>query len=147
MTDVYVFVIQPFEPMKFVAAFYSPNMPAAQLQNSEHHPPSVVQGLRDNLYSAIIGVKSLKDENKTLRKQISQLKQPREGMPAPGGAKRRRCCSPKGQKDCLCGQSSGGADVLHWTNQPASGTLPQIITLLHNNDLLEKKKTRSRSRW
>ena len=74
MTDVYVYVIQPFEPMKFVASFYSPNMLAAQLQNSRHCSPSVVRGLTDNLYFAIDDVNSLKDENKTLRMQISQLK-------------------------------------------------------------------------
>lgn len=136
MIDVYVYVIQPFEMMTFVATFYSPNMPAAQLQSSGHGPPSVAQGLRDNLYSAINDIKSLKDENIMLRMQISQLKHSQlKVFQLQEESKEEEDVLQMG----LCGQSSGGADVMHWTNQPASGTLPEIITLHHSSELLDSK--------
>ncbi|XP_042292930.1 protein MNN4-like [Thunnus maccoyii] len=60
--------------MQFGAAMYNPNLcrpAAAQLQPSNQLPyNSIVQGLRDALYSTINDLKSLKEENKALKEQV-----------------------------------------------------------------------------
>ncbi|KAM7376627.1 hypothetical protein PAMP_006350 [Pampus punctatissimus] len=62
----------------FSAAMYSPNLwqpAAAQMQPSNQLLyNSTVQGLRDALYSSINDLKSLKEENKALKEQISLQK-------------------------------------------------------------------------
>ncbi|XP_038549721.1 inner centromere protein A-like [Micropterus salmoides] len=65
---------QGFWPMQFGAASYGPNsLAAVRLQHCEQSPNSVVQGLRDALYSAITEIKSLKEENKALKEQVGLL--------------------------------------------------------------------------
>lgn len=48
-------------------------MPNA-IQNPVQVPPSVVQGLRDTLYTTINEISSLKDENKALKTEVGKLK-------------------------------------------------------------------------
>ena len=69
-TDMYVSV---FQPLQFVAAFYVLNTPAVR-HNSEQFYRAVVQGLRDALVNAISEIKSLKDENISLKTQTGQLR-------------------------------------------------------------------------
>ncbi|XP_030257898.1 trichohyalin-like isoform X3 [Sparus aurata] len=58
--------------MQFVAAANGQNMPAA-VQQRTHEQPSH-PGIRESLYSAINEIKSLKDQNKSLMTENSELK-------------------------------------------------------------------------
>ena len=66
-----VSVFQPLQ-MQFVAAANGLNMPAA-VQLRTHEQPSL-PGIRESLYSAINEIKSLKDQNKSLITENSELK-------------------------------------------------------------------------
>ena len=71
MTDACFSVFQPLQ-MQFVAVANSPDMPAVVQLRTHEEPPH--PGLRESLYSAINEIKSLRDQNKSLMTENSELK-------------------------------------------------------------------------